>query len=163
MQTVNIHLHLIYHLGLRIMKEWQLSQSSSTSIVNDADVIRARQFLSALRSHVAVVGPPGKLDLPESNPTKYQLRDLPDPKDMENQTFAHLCILMHTLLIELTESQSSLNSSGLSQPDRIRVLALVSEMETFLNSALQIQPLDLPESSPRVELHGEGNKNLSAK
>lgn len=160
MKTLNIHLHLMYHLGVRIIREWQKSQSANSSIVNDADVVRARQFLSAMRSHIAVVGLPGKLDLPESDPRQYELRDLPELTDMENQTFAHLCVLMQTLLVELAESQSSRNSSGLSAPDRARVLALVAEMETFLNAALQIQPLDLPESSPRAPLQGEGSRGL---
>lgn len=160
MKTLNIHVPYLYHLGNRVLKEFQECQSANSSMLNTHDIVRAGTFFSALRSNMQMIREPGVLDLPESDPIEYALRDLEPEKDIENAVFKQLARLIRTLLVELVNSQSSRNSSGINQHDRRRYNEIIAEAEGFLNTAKQLQPLDLVESSPRAPRQGAGNNGL---
>ena len=163
METINIHVPNLYHLQNRVVREFEYSQSSNSSMLNEADLIRAKSFFSAIRVSVGIIGEPGKLDLPESDPITYPLRPMDEPKDIENQVMAHLALLVRTMQVELVRSQSSRNSSGLNVHDRGRQLAICDEAEKFISASEQIQPLDLVESSPRAPMQGPGRNTLGNK
>jgi hypothetical protein len=161
MTTKNIHVPELYHMIVRFLVEMQLSQSANTSINNDFDLARYKTYFNALRVKIGVMKHPSFLDLPETDPFTFELRPLPAIKDVENEVVAQLSLFMRAMALELTRSQTARNSSGIVSFDRTRQLALVSECETYLTDyAMKVQPLDLPETSPRAPLQGPGLDGL---
>jgi hypothetical protein len=157
MTTKNIHVPELYNMIIRFIVEVQKSQSANTSVNNDFDLKRYKTYFNALRVKISVMKHPSSLDLPETDPYLFALRELPELVDKENEVINQLSLFMRAMALELRKSQSADNSSGIVSFDRTRLLALVEECETYITDyAMNVQPLDLPESTPRAPVQGPG-------
>lgn len=162
-QTLNLDVVGIANRINRFINELQMSQSSNVSLTLEADKVRFSSYVTALRFLVGHVVAEPQLDLPETNPLFYDVRDTPALLDVENENVQHLSLLLKTAKDELMLSQSSRLSTGLISFDRDRFLAILDKCENYLSDYVQnATPLDLPESSPRAALQGPGKNTLGA-
>ena len=161
MQTYN---HDIVGLWNRINKfiiESMKAQSSNLSQVNGFDIDRLKSYLSAIRFYHDHVQAAPDLDLPETTPRLYTLREAPVVPEMENESLADICRLLELLRDELVNSQSSRQGAKLVSFDSSRLLQVVEKCERFMADYVeQATPLDLPESSPRAAMTGDGRKGI---
>ena len=157
MNTLNIDIVSVAHRLNRFIVEIQKSASANVAKVEDFDLTRYKSYLSALRYLITHVTNDPRLDLPETNPTPYSVRDTPGLLDVENESVQHLCLLLKTAKDELMMSASSRQSTGINQFDKARFLAVVDKAELYLSEYVSnALPIDLPESSPRADLQGPG-------
>jgi hypothetical protein len=121
------------------------------------DVTRILSYTGSIRSFVAwVVGQP-LLDLPETGPTEMNLPESPVIPSMENESAFDICMLLEIARDELANSQSSRMSTNLMKFDHDRLLAVVTKLENFVTTYINVaEPLDLPESSPMALVTGKG-------
>lgn len=161
MQTYNTDIVGLYNRMNRFIREAMKQQSSSNSQVNSFDLARLKSYMSAIRFyHDHVQGAP-ELDLPETAPRLYELRDVPAVPEMENESLADICRLLELGRDELVNSQSSRQGAKLITFDSVRLLQIVEKCERFLADYVeQATPLDLPESSPRVPVTGPGQQGI---
>jgi hypothetical protein len=90
-----------------------------------------------------------QLDLPETAPRAYALDPDPTVAIIENEALRDVLTMMEVARDELVASQSARMPVGLLSFDSRRAMAVVDKVEAFLNSYIrEVQPLDLPESSP---------------
>lgn len=145
----------------RFAYEVQKSQSANVSAFKGADADRLRSYLNGLRAYKQWMQAQPILDLPESSPREIDLGEaeaLPAP---DNEAVADLMEHFRLIEVELVNSQSSRNPSRLISHDENRFDALVNKMERFLDDyIMQIQPLDLPESSPLKGHTGQGRTGI---
>ena len=110
--------------------------------------------------HDFVVGQPQQ-DLPETHPRSYSLRENPVPPALENEMMYDIIEMFQLLRDELVNSQSARNASGLISFDSVRFLSHLSRIETYIAEYVEkATPLDMPESSPRVENSGPGRTGV---
>ena len=98
-----------------------------------------------------------QLDLPETAPRSYQLDADPTVPLIENEAIRDTIVMLEVARDELINSQSARMPVGLLSFDSRRVSAVVDKVEAFLNSYIrEVQPLDLPESSPSRPMEPRG-------
>lgn len=142
----------------RFIEEMVKSVSGGVSQMNSFDVVRLKSYLDAVdRHHDWVVAQP-QLDLPETAPRAYALEVPPATPDVENEDVNDLVRLFVLTRDELTNSQSSRQGSGFIGFDSVRLRAIITKARAFLTSYVEVvQPLDLPESSPKELVSGPGH------
>ena len=161
MTTLNLDLVGVYHRINRFISELQKSQSANVSMTSEPDKTRFKSYLSAMRFLLEHIDGEPYLDLPESSPTAYPLREAPVLLDLENENCVHLCLMLATMRDELIMSQSSRMSTGFVPFDKARTLAVMSKCENYISNYVEkASPLDLPESSPRAPINGPGLNSL---
>jgi glycyl-tRNA synthetase beta subunit len=164
MAVTSVYNHDILGFYNRINKfieEVMKSQSSNLSEVNDFDKNRLRSYLSAMRFYHDQVQSAPDLDLPETTPRLYDLREKPVVPDMENESCADICRLFEILRDEMINSQSARRGAKLVSFDSARLIQVISKVESFLSNYVDVAtPLDLPESAPRATMTGEGRKGI---
>lgn len=157
MKTLNMDLVGLWNRINRYIVEVQKSQSANVSLTLESDLVRYKSYFSALRFLIAHVDADPRLDLPETNPFEYALREAPLLMDLENENCVHVALLLETVRQELAMSQSSRLSTGLIAFDKDRFLAGISKAESYLENYVEkATPLDMPESSPRAAVQGKG-------
>lgn len=161
MQTYNHDIVGIWNRINRFIREAMKQQSSSVSQVNQFDIDRIKSYLSAIRFYHDHVQAAPDLDLPETTPRLYELREAPVVPEMENESLADICRLLELLRDELVNSQSARLGAKLISFDSARLLRVVDKCERFMADYVEVAtPLDLPESSPRVPVTGDGRKGI---
>lgn len=160
-QTYNHDIVGIYNRINRFIMEAMKNASSSNSQVNQFDLRRLKSYFDAiLFYHDHVQGAPD-LDLPETTPRLYDLREAPVVPEMENESLADICRLLELVRDELLSSQSARQGAKLISFDSDRFLQVITKCQRFLSDYVeQATPLDLPESSPRVTVTGDGRKGI---
>ena len=159
--TYNSDIHGLCRRINRFAEEMKKSVSSGIHFVNEFDVIRMRQYLGALTSYKAwVVGQP-QVDSPESHPKIQTVPDFPEYGEIENESVYDACNLMNICWVELVNSQSSRMPNGLISFDAVRFDRIVEKMDKFLTDYIEeVQPVDLPESSPAMAMTGPGKTGV---
>ncbi len=134
----------------RFITELMLSSSANLANVSDFDAGRLESYIKAIRIyHDWIVGQPS-LDLPETAPRVYELDPNPAVPIMENEAIRDCIVMLEGARDELVNSQSARMAVGLLSFDSNRVSRVVDKVEAFLNNYIrEVQPLDLPESSPQ--------------
>lgn len=146
-----------------MLSELYKSQSANVNAVIDADKIRIKQYVSAMRTLLGYIAAKPDLDLPETNPMKFPLRAEVPEQDIENEPLSHLCRLIRVGMRELVASQSSRFSSGMFDPDRVRYLGVIAKIEKHVEQFINLElPLDFVESSPRAPINGPGLGGIGA-
>lgn len=133
----------------RFKYEWAKSASANVAFVSDADAERLRSYLNGLIAYKAWVQTQPVLDLPETSPREIDLGEPAPLSAPENEAIGDVMQLWDILEHELINSQSSRMPARLISHDERRVDMLLEKMSRFLEDyIMQVQPLDLPESSP---------------
>lgn len=152
--------HDIHGLAQRIngfIVELQLSVSSSVHAMNTADQVRLSTYLAAILAYRAWVVSQPQLDLPETHPREYETGPDPETPAVENESIQDLINLMELMRDEMVNSQSARQPSGFLPADNVRLIAIVDKCAHFLNDYIQqVQPVDMPESSPSQPVSGPG-------
>lgn len=144
----------------RFLNEVMNAASSNTSHVKEADLLRLKSYLSGARSYLDHISNEPELDLPETNPKEYVLPEAPVMKQIENESLADCCRLLELCRFEAVHSQTSLLSSGVIAFDKERQVKIIEKAERFISDYIeQVTPFDLPETSPKRELTGQGKLN----
>ena len=145
----------------RFMTEVMKSASSNSSQVKDADLGRLKSYLSSLRSYLDHVAKEPELDLPETNPKVYTLKDLPPMLEIENESLADCCRLLELAREELVNSQTARLASGIIHFDKERQVKIIEKCERFIKDYIEVvTPLDLPESSPMDPITPKGHLGI---
>jgi len=161
MQTYNSDLVGLWNRINRFIREAMKQQSSSNSQVNQFDLARLKSYMSAIRFYHDHIQSAPDLDLPETTPRLYELREAPVVPEMENESLADVCRLLELGRDELLNSQSSRQGAKLIDFDSVRLLQVIEKCELFLSDYVEVAtPLDLPESSPRAAVTGDGRKGI---
>ena len=151
----------IYDRLNRFIEEVSKAVSSNVSLTNQFDILRLTTYLDATdRYHDWIKAQP-QLDLPETSPKPYFLKDAPVEFEIENEDMDDMLRMLRLGRDEIVHSQSSRLGSGLIRQDSERLTAIIAKARTFLNDYIvPTQPLDFPESSPAQELSGAGRTGV---
>lgn len=147
----------LYNRINRFLVELNKAVSSQTSEMNEFDQIRLDKYLAAIDAyHGWVIGQP-QLDLPETAPKLYVLEEVSEMVVVENESINDIIRILVLCRDELISSQSAREPSGLNTFDSSRLTAIVAKVRAFLDTYIRpTTPLDMPESSPKVETSGSG-------
>jgi hypothetical protein len=143
----------------RAIFETYKSVSSGVVDYREADVARILSYLNGIDEfHNWVNGQP-QLDLPESHPKEYELDPNPVTALVENDAANDIIRLLEVAREELVNSQSSRLPAGLVEFDSARLFAVVEKTRNLVTGFIEnVQPLDLPESTPKRSGSGPGRK-----
>lgn len=163
LETYNHDVAGVMHRIKRFQYELYKSVSSGGAFVNSFDQARWAVYLDAVDTYLNHVMAQPQLDLPESHPRKIMLSLVPDEEIMavENESIRDVLYLLQLMMVEACNSQSSRMGAGLLPFDNNRVRALNEKARRLLiDYVAQVQPLDLPESSPSRALSGSGKSGV---
>lgn len=144
----------------RFEKELEKSVSSGVSELSAFDLGRLVSYVDALTKLKAFTVAQPALDLPESSPLEVELGELEALAEVENDNIAYLLNLFRVFKIELVNSQSARNPSGLINHDGKRFDSYVAKVNEYIKYIGETSPLDYPESSPMVAGTGAGNAGI---
>lgn len=146
----------------RFKYEWAKSASGNVAFVSEADADRLRSYLRGLLAYKAWFQTQPILDLPETSPREIDLGEAEQLAMPENEAIVDIMEHWDILEYELIHSQSSRMPARLISHDERRADQLLEKMSRFLEDyIMQIQPLDLPESSPLRGDVGPGRRGLN--
>lgn len=147
----------------RFIMEMVKSASANVADMNTFDQTRLTQYITMLRAYLAWVQAQPQLDLPETHPHALDVPEAPVvPETMENDSVMDICRLLERARGEVINSQSARNAVGLIPFDMNRCSAVVDKVEKLLTDFIQqVQPIDLPESSPRSPDTGSGRGGIN--
>jgi hypothetical protein len=145
----------------RFIDECNHSQSAGQSGINVHDQARLVSYCVALRfAHDWIQSVP-LLDLPETHPKEFPLEAHPELHDNESEEINQVVRLLWALKTELVNSQSARGASRLNAHDSKRFIDIVTKIEKFLTDYVaMVEPLDLPESSPRESMTTPGRAGV---
>ena len=103
-QTLNMDVRRLCDQVNRYIKEVQKSASANVSMTSEFDLVRYKTYLSALRALIEHLDVQSPLDLPETNPSVYEVEDGPELLQVENENIKHLCLMLATARDELIMS-----------------------------------------------------------
>lgn len=135
--------------------------SSGVANVSGSDVLRLKSYSSAVTQYLDWVASSPVLDLPESSPREYDMGE-PEKLDMpENESLVDVMRLWDVAELEVSNSQSARNATGIISHDEKRIRDIIQKMEAFIDGYIaQVQPLDLPESAPLRPNTGAGRTGI---
>ena len=141
----------------RYADEVHKARSNAVADMSEFDITRVKSYSAGLRQfHAWIIGQP-QLDLPEWTPTAENLPDWEDHDRVENEAVNDLVRDLHTMWFELVNSQSGRVSTGLVSFDSDRFIAQLDKLDSFVSDYIEnVQPLDLPETTPTHETSGPG-------
>ena len=146
----------------RVIVEVIKAQSANVSQSLSFDVTRLKSYVNSLRAYLNLVAGLPILDCPETGPTEISLPVKPVIKDVENESSYGMLTVLDMARDELTASQSSRLPTGLQKFDLDRQLSYLARIDAILAYIEKAEPLDLPESSPMVEINGQGRTGVNA-
>lgn len=156
-KTCNTDIDGFVRRANRAIKELSKSQSSGVSGTSSFDVVRAKSYIAGLRTYLAFITSEPLMDLPETGPTAIDLPERVVIPPMENESTYDLCVFIKLAVDEISNSQSSRNSSGLVIHDLKRIIPILDRADSFLTKFMMvIDPLDNPETSPGTPSTGLG-------
>lgn len=163
LETYNHDVSGIVHRVKRFQYELFKSASSGGAFVNTFDQARWAKYLDAVDTYVDHVVAQPQVDLPETHPRKIIMDLMPDDAitTVENESIRDVIYYLQLMMLEAADSQSSRMSAGLLTFDENRIRALNEKARRLLNDYVaQVQPLDLPESSPTRAMSGAGKSGV---
>ncbi len=144
----------------RALFETLHSASSGGMGYSEADITRQRQYTGDLLSkHEHIISEPA-LDLVETHPNAYELRAPTVIQHLENDGSNDLIRLYEATRDELINSQSARLATNLVSFDAARFEDNVHKIQHEIDYIEDVQPIDLPESIPKVPLKGLGRKGV---
>jgi hypothetical protein len=145
----------------RFKEEVHKCQSSSLMHTTNKDLDRFRSYLNALVFYFDWMVAQPQQDLPEWHPKDI---DLGEPEQLslpENEALVDLIQQLDALEAEMAYSQSARMHTSVMQHDETRFREIVAKIDAYIdNYVATIQPLDMPESTPRREMTGAGRRSV---
>ena len=142
-----------------VIYELQKSQSASVTDFNSFDRTRIDSYLAWLDSYVAWILAAPAVDVPETHPREYVIKEIASglTDDVENKSIRDIIRMFRSMMTEMSNAQSSRNPNGLISHDANRYSLLSGKIAAFLTNHIdQTLPVDMPESSPSSEITGAG-------
>jgi hypothetical protein len=162
MTTLNHDIAGLHARLNRAIYETYKSASSGVVEYREADVDRILSYLRGIDEFHAWVEDQPELDLPESHPKEYALDANPVTTLVENDAANDIIRLLEVTREELVNSQSARLPAGLISFDSERLTATVEKTRKLVTDFIQnVQPLDLPESTPKRGQSGPGRKGIT--
>ena len=157
----NGDLYGIYMRLNRFLEELWKCASSSVPYMSIADQQRFAKYLDSIDSYRAWIQAQPELDLPETAPKNYPLPAKCPWTEVESDDINDLLRQLDDTMVELTNSQSARMPCRLISYDELRLTDYIAKMRQFLTGYIQkVQPLDIPESSPRDVVSGQGKTGV---
>jgi hypothetical protein len=123
-----------------------------------ADQARLAKYLDSVDTYRAWVQAQPELDLPETAPKNYDLPPKCPWTRVESDDINDLLRQLDDTMEELSNSQSARMPCRMISYDEKRITDYIEKMRNFLVNYIQkVQPLDIPESSPRNAVSGPGS------
>ena len=145
----------------RFITELVSCTSANLANVNEFDAGRLESYIKAIRTYHDWVMAQPALDLPETQPRLHTLDPDPAVPTLENEAIRDAIVMMQAARDELVNSQSARMPVGLLPFDSRRMTSIVNKVEAFLISYVrEVQPLDLPESSPTRDMGPAGKTGV---
>ena len=162
MEVLNHDIDWLWNKFNRMIYELYKSVSGSTvSGMNLFDQDRLQNYITNLRGAVDHVVAQPQLDLPETHPKKYVLKDSPVTQPVDDDDVSHCIEMLELCREELANSASARQPSGLIIFDETRARAVLDKAENFLNNYIRVvTPIDMPESAPREPVSGPGRTGI---
>jgi hypothetical protein len=143
------------------------SASSNTSMTNEFDQVRLKQYLTSIMAYLQWVLAQPHLDLPESSQVLIlvdQLMFETDPRDLENDSLKDVIHWLASARTELLNSQSSRLPAGFLIFDATRFTAIINKVDNFLTTYIaKVDPVDLPASTPEFSMTGSGIHGIAGR
>ena len=137
-----------------VIYELAKSQSSSVTDMNEFDRARIDSYIALLNSYVAWILSAPHVDVPETHPRDYEIKEIAAQlsDDTENKAVRDIIRMFRSMFTEMANSQSARNPNGLISHDANRFTLLSNKIAAFLTDHVDAnQPVDMPESSPSSE------------
>lgn len=160
MFTYNMDILSLHKKHLRFKLEVEKSQSANLADIKEFDLKRFESYITDLETKKAQIVAQPEWDLPEWSPNEYPLEDFGPVADVENELIADFLHYLEALDFELINSQSSRHSTSLTSHDLLRYEAGIQKLKDQVAYALNVSPIDRPESAPRVPAQGRGNTGV---
>lgn len=161
MFVYNSDIEFLHKKIKRAVYELAHSQSSGVSEVIEPDRVRLQSYINTLRTAKNWVTSQPQLDLPETHPMTFDLEELEDLPEIENDAIVNSIRILVALDNELVNSTSARVSSGLNVHDAKRFDDIVTKAEAFLtNYITPATPIDEPESSPSKKTTPGGRRGV---
>ena len=154
--TYNIDVHSIVRRYNRFLQEVNKAQSSGVSFTNPFDVARLASYITSMKSFQAHVVSEPLLDCPETGPIEMDLPVSPTLPVIENESMMDVINLIEIARDEVANSQSSRMPTNLLKFDYDRQTSYLTKVERLMAYVASMEPLDLPESSPMMDVTGPG-------
>jgi hypothetical protein len=158
--TYNIDVHSVVRRYNRFIVEIQKSQSSGISQSMPYDVTRIKSYIASMNAFLNFIVSQPLLDCPETGPTEMPLPPHPTVVAMENDSAYDLLQLIEIARDEIVGSQSSRLPTNLLKFDYDRQIAYLAKLTNLLQYVANVEPLDLPESSPMDAVTGTGQQGV---
>jgi hypothetical protein len=132
--------------------------SNNTNSISEPDMKRITDYIKAIKDLKAwIMGQP-LLDLPKTSPIVYKLSEPVVVPEMENLDAMILLELMRTADLEMRNSVSSRQTTGIVSHDSVRFDSIILKAEKFLVDFIaKNSPLDIPDSSYSSPVQGMSN------
>jgi hypothetical protein len=145
----------------RVREELQKCVSAGLMHVTDHDKARIASYLESLSVYFDWMIAQPQQDFVEWHPTDIDLGDAELEALPENEALADMIQQFAALEQEMAYSASARMHTSMMEHDERRFREIVEKIGNFLDNYIeQIQPLDMPESSPRRELAGKGRRTV---
>ena len=159
-QTYNHDIAGYWERSNRAIVEILHSASSGTTGYSKSDIARVKQYINDIDSFHEYAQDQPELDLVETHPKLYTLKAAPVVKPLENPASNDLVRLFVVTRDELVSSTSSRKASRLNSFDSKRLHDNSQKIHNLIDYIEKVQPIDLPESTPRELLTGPGSTGI---
>jgi len=147
----------------RMREEIRKCVSASLMHTTDRDQERIGTYLDSLDAYFDWMVAQPQQDFVEWHPTDIDLGEAPMDNLPENEALADMTQQFFALEEELAYSASSRMHTSIMEHDERRFREITQKIRDFLEQYISsIQPLDMPESSPRREMTGKGRRTVKA-
>lgn len=158
--TYNIDVHSIVRRYNRFIQEVNKAQSSGVSFTNPFDIARLASYIQSMKNFQSFIVSQPLLDCPETGPVEMDLPVSPVPPTIENESMMDVINLIEIARDEVANSQSSRMPTNLLKFDYDRQTSYLTKIEHLMAYVADSEPLDLPESSPMMDVSGPGKMGV---
>jgi len=147
----------------RIREEIRKSVSASLMHTTDRDQERIGSYLDAIEAYFDWMVDQPQQDFVEWHPTDIDLGEAPLEALPENEALADMTQQFYALEEELAYCASARMHTSIMEHDERRFREITAKIRNFLEGYIaNVQPLDMPESTPSRELTGKGRRTVKA-
>lgn len=143
--------------------KYEVNKCVSAALMHttQADVDRFTSYLNALMTYFDWMVSQPQQDLPEWHPKDIDLGEAESLPVPENEALADLTVQLEGLEYEVGYSQSARMHTSIMAHDEKRFRDITTKIGDFIRDYIEvIQPLDMPESTPKREMTGPGRRSV---